>query len=351
MPCGCEMSCGGCRSFPPPTNESRLAKDVRMRPSRRLVSPIFLPMVVECRRSFNNERLLTMSTSFEPRPVMINLSESIAAKRDRLLTLLASYGSCAVAFSGGVDSAVVAKAARVALGDRAVAVTGTSASLAEGELEAAQRLADRIGVRHVVLPTDEVADPAYAANARDRCFHCKTELYTKLRGLADRLGVAVLANGAIVEDLGDYRPGIEAARQHDVRSPLVECSLTKAEVRQLARDWELPVADKPAMPCLSSRIAYDQQVTPERLRMVDRAEQVLRSLGLKSLRVRYHEGDMARIEVPAHEVDVLCEPGVRDYLTAEFRRIGFKYVTVDLEGFRSGSLNDVIQVERWGGQS
>lgn len=277
---------------------------------------------------------------------MSHLSLTLAAKRDRLLALLSSYGSCAVAYSGGVDSAVLAKAAQLALGERAVAVTGTSASLAEGELEAAQRLAKLIGVRHIVLPTDEVADPAYAANAPDRCFHCKTELYTQLRALANRENVAVVANGAIVEDLADYRPGLEAAREHDVRSPLAECGLTKADVRQLATDWGLPVADKPAMPCLSSRIAYGQEVTPERLGMIDQAEQAIRLLGIRTVRVRYHEGDIARIEVPASEIAVLCQPEHRESLAVELKRIGFKYVTVDLEGFRSGSLNAVIPIEQ-----
>jgi uncharacterized protein len=277
---------------------------------------------------------------------MSHLPLTLSAKRDRLLALVSSYGSCAVAYSGGVDSAVLAKAAHVALGVRAVAVTGTSASLAEGELEAAQRLAQQIGVRHVVLSTDEVADPAYAANAPNRCFHCKTELYTKLRAMADREGVAVVANGVIVEDLGDYRPGLEAARDNDVRSPLAECGLTKSDVRQLAADWGLPVADKPAMPCLSSRIAYGQEVTPERLRMIDRAEQAIRKLGIRTVRVRYHEGDMARIEVPPSEIATLCQPEHRASLAAELKRLGFKYVSVDLEGFRSGSLNTVIPIEQ-----
>jgi uncharacterized protein len=277
---------------------------------------------------------------------MTDLPKSVDQKRSQLLALLSSYGSCAVAFSGGVDSSVLAKAAHVALGDRVVAVTGTSASLAEGELEAAQQLAQRIGVRHAILSTDEVATPAYAANAPDRCFHCKTELYTHLKALAERECLAVVANGMIVEDLGEHRPGIEAAREHDVRSPLAECGLTKAEVRQLAADWDLPVADKPATPCLSSRIAYGQEVTPERLRMIDRAEQVVRSLGLRTVRVRYHAGDVARLEVPAEDIVDLCQPTVRSFLAEELKQLGFKFVTIDLQGFRSGSLNDIIPIDQ-----
>ena len=175
------------------------------------------------------------------------------------MQLLAGYGRCAVAFSGGVDSAVVAKAAQVALGDAAVAVTGTSDALAAGELEAARDLAAQIGIRHVVISTEEFANPDYVANKADRCYHCKTELYSQLGRMRERLGVDVVVNGANADDLGDYRPGMQAADEHDVRSPLAECGLTKQEVRQLAASWELPVADKPATPCLSSRVAYGLQ--------------------------------------------------------------------------------------------
>jgi len=278
-------------------------------------------------------------------PRMTHLPSSVDQKRTRLLAVLSSYGSCVVAFSGGVDSAVLARAAYEALGDRAVAVTGSSASLAEGELETAQHVAALIGMRHVVLQTAEVSNPDYTANAPDRCFHCKTELYTRLKALAAEEGLAVVANGMIVEDMGDYRPGIQAGRDLDVRSPLSECGFTKTDVRQLALQWGLPVADKPASPCLSSRVAYGQEVTPERLRMIDRAEQVLRSLGHRTVRVRYHAGDVARLEVPADEIAELCLPMVRGFLAEELKQLGFKFVTMDLEGFRSGSLNVVIPVD------
>jgi len=279
-------------------------------------------------------------------PRMTHLPSSVDQKRTRLLAVLSSYGSCVVAFSGGVDSAVLARAAYEALGDRAVAVTGSSASLAEGELETAQHVAALIGMRHVVLQTAEVSNPDYAANAPDRCFHCKTELYSRLQTLAQEQGLAVVANGMIVEDLGDHRPGIQAARDHAIRSPLVECGFTKADVRQLAAEWGLPVADKPASPCLSSRVAYGEEVTPERLHMIDRAEQVLRALGLRQVRVRYHAGDLARLEVPADDILELCQPMVRAFLAEELKRLGFKFVTLDLEGFRSGSLNVVIPIEQ-----
>jgi uncharacterized protein len=274
---------------------------------------------------------------------MSQLSETIAAKRDQLLQRMAGYGSCAVAYSGGVDSAVVAKAARLALGDAAVAVTGASASLAAGELEEARRVAQLIGVRHEVLETRELDNPDYVANAPDRCYHCKTELYGEFQELARRLGLAVLVDGVNVDDLDDYRPGMRAAGQFGVRSPLAECGFTKQEVRQLAADWQLPVADKPAAPCLSSRVAYGVEVTPERLRMIDAAEQVLRSLGVSNLRVRYHADDVARIEVPVEEIGNCCDGIVRTALIEELHALGFKFVTLDLEGFRSGSLTQLVE--------
>ncbi|HEY4235636.1 MAG TPA: ATP-dependent sacrificial sulfur transferase LarE [Lacipirellulaceae bacterium] len=277
---------------------------------------------------------------------MPDLSDSLSAKRDRLLALVRGYGSCAVAYSGGVDSAVVAKAAQLALGDRGVAVTGVSESLAEGELEQAAALAHLIGIPHECISLHELSNPAYAANAPDRCFHCKSELYTHLEGLAERLGVAVVASGTNADDLGDYRPGLAAAAEYGVRNPLAECGITKAEVRELAAAWGLPVADKPASPCLASRIAYGQQVTPERLRMIDQAEQIVRSLGIRVCRVRYHADDLARIEVPIEWIARLCEPATRTMLADQFRRLGFSAVTIDLEGFRSGSLNEAIEVHQ-----
>lgn len=276
---------------------------------------------------------------------MYELSETVTAKRDQLLHVMASYGSCAVAYSGGVDSAVVAKAAQLALGDAAVVVTGVSPSLADGELEEAQQLAELIGVRHVALQTNEFDNPDYIANPPDRCFYCKTELYDELQDLAQHLGLAVLVNGTNADDLGDHRPGMQAADQHGVRSPLVECGLTKREIRQLAAHWQLPVADKPASPCLSSRVAFGQEVTPERLRMVDRAERMLRSLGISNVRVRYHAGDVARIELPVEELCSFCHPIMRTTLVEELRELGFKFITLDLEGFRSGSLTQFVQLE------
>jgi uncharacterized protein len=273
------------------------------------------------------------------------LPDILAAKRDQLLRLLREFKSCAVAFSGGVDSAVVAKAAQLALGDAAILVTGDSAAMAEGELDAARELAALIGLRHVVVPTEEFANPNYVANNPDRCYHCKTELYAQLTGVVERLGLAVIVNGANADDLGDYRPGMQAARENSVRSPLAECGFAKQDVRALAAAWGLPVAEKPATPCLSSRVAYGQEVTPERLEMVDRAEQFLRTLGFGELRVRYHGGDMARIEVPLDDVSELCQPETRAAVVKEFELLGFKFVTLDLAGFRSGGFTKLVPSE------
>jgi uncharacterized protein len=268
----------------------------------------------------------------------------LVQKREQLLGLLRELGSCAVAFSAGIDSTVVAKAAQLALGDAAIAVTGTSASLASGELADARRIAAQIGIRHEVISTDEFARPEYLRNAPDRCYHCKTELYTQLEGVAARLGVAAIVNGANVDDLGDYRPGMQAAGEHQVLSPLADCGFTKADVRALAREWVLPTWDKPASPCLSSRIAYGEEVTPERLAMIDAAEQYLRTLGLTTVRVRYHRGEVARLEVPMEAISRLASDEVRGPLVERLRQLGFKYVTLDLEGFRSGSLNALVNI-------
>lgn len=269
----------------------------------------------------------------------------VVAKSEAVVASIRSLGSCAVAFSGGVDSAVVAKAAQLALGDRAVAVTGVSSSLATGELDEARELANRIGIRHVVISTGEFSNPDYVRNDSDRCYYCKTELYQQLTSRLEELGVGYILNGANRDDAGDYRPGERAAAEHKVRSPLVEAGCTKEDVRGLASLWDLPIWDKPAMPCLASRVAYGEEVTSERLAMVDQAEQYLRDRGFRELRVRYHRGDLARVEVPSAEISRVVEVEFRTAMVEHFRSLGFKFVTVDLEGLRSGSMNRVIPVE------
>ena len=271
-------------------------------------------------------------------PAPPEIDAALAAKRDALLAAVGSLGRVAVAFSGGVDSAVVAKAAALTCGDGAVAVTADSPSLAAGELENAAAVAAAIGVRHRVVRTGEFASPDYLANAPDRCFHCKSELYDRLGGLLPELGVEAVLNGANADDAGDHRPGMRAASDRGVRSPLLECGFTKADVRALAQAWDLPVWDKPASPCLSSRIAYGVPVTEERVRRVDAAEAWLKSrFDLRECRVRCEANELARVEVPLPALPRVC--GEASAVSGELRRLGFRYVTLDLEGFRSGSLN------------
>ncbi len=277
---------------------------------------------------------------------MNGFSPELEAKRDALVDLLRGYGRCVVAFSGGLDSTVLAKAARIALGENALAVTGVSASLAAGEFDECVELARLIGIRHEVIQTDELSNPDYQRNQADRCFHCKTELFSRLDAIAREYDDAVVCDGSNLDDHGEHRPGIQAARKQRVRSPLAETGLTKDEIRQLAACWELPTWDKPATPCLSSRIAYGEEVTAERLAMVDAAERLLRELGFQPLRVRYHKGDMARIEVAPEAVARLAGGELRARVVERLKEIGFKFVSVDLEGFRSGSLNTVLPADR-----
>jgi len=274
------------------------------------------------------------------------LPPALHEKLETLLATLAGYGRVAVAFSAGVDSTVVARAAQQACGDDAVAVTAVSPSLASGEREQAEQLAQQIGIRHVVIETDEFDNPDYLKNEPNRCYFCKTELYTRLGHILPQLDVDVIANGANVDDQGDHRPGMVAAGEHAVRSPLLDVGMTKQDVRDLAQHWDLPVWDKPAMPCLSSRIAYGVGVTTERVRRVDEAEKYLRDeFGLLEFRVRHEANELARIEVPVDELPRLLDASNRQAITAKLRELGFAFVTIDLEGFRSGSLNSVIAVD------
>ncbi len=277
--------------------------------------------------------------------MMSPLNPHLAEQRDALLALLKQYGRVAVAFSAGVDSTVVARAAHLACGGDAVAVTAASSSLASGELESATELALQIGIRHEIIRTTEFVNDDYLKNAPNRCYFCKTELYSQIESRMSQLGVDVIVNGANTDDQGDYRPGMTAASEHSVRSPLIEVGINKADVRALAEHWKLPVWDKPATPCLSSRIAYGVTVTPERVERIDRAERFLREeFGIRELRVRHEANDLARIELPTAEFTRIAAPDACSRISKHLHSLGFKYVTLDLDGFRSGSMNDVLEL-------
>lgn len=264
-------------------------------------------------------------------------------KVECLQSILRELKSVAVAFSAGVDSTLILKVALDTLGpENVVAVTGRSDSLATSEFEHACELATDLGAEHVILDTDEFDNADYLANPSNRCYFCKTTLYSRMEKFIEDRGIHAIVNGVNADDLGDFRPGLAAGHEHHVRTPAADAGMTKADIRELSKRLDLPTFDKPASPCLSSRVPYGEPITPEKLRMIEAGEAFLRNdLGVRECRVRHHN-NLARIEVPVEFITRLAQPETRARIERHFRALGYNYIALDLTGFRSGSMNEVI---------
>jgi len=273
------------------------------------------------------------------------LSDALAVKYDRLVEILRSMESLAIGYSGGVDSTLLLKVAVDTLGTRAVAMIGKSETYPTREFEEAVAIASAIGARSIVVRTEETDDLKFRENPADRCYYCKTELFGKLRAIADREGFRWIADGTITDDMGDFRPGMKAKAEKEVRSPLLEAKLGKTEVREISKHLGLPTWDKPSFACLSSRFPYGTAITRENLDRVDRAETFFRDHGFRAFRVRFHDASTARIEVSPSELARLLDTDLRGAIVEHMKDLGFTYVTLDLQGYRTGSMNEVLSAE------
>jgi len=280
-------------------------------------------------------------------PTVVDLSTPalLHEKQEKLFAVLRGLDRLIVAYSGGADSAYLAWAAHQVLGDRVLAITADSASMPESHKRDAERFVWQFGIPHEYVETHEFDNPDYLKNDANRCFHCKDELFVRLEEIGRERGIPNIVYGVNADDLGDYRPGQNAARQHQVKAPLVDAGLTKAEIRELSRLAGLPTWDRPASACLSSRIPYGTPVTIQNIKTVENGEEQLKSLGFHQFRVRYH-GELVRLEIASDEMEKALTPEMARHFTTIFKKLGFKYVTLDLQGYRQGSMNEVLNLPR-----